>query len=101
MVFEDADLDSAVEGVVNAIWYNQGQVCCAGSRLLVQVGMLFGKVLALGTNVACVKECVYDKFIKKIKRRMDNLRVGDCLDKCSDIGAINSQRQLETIQVCG
>mmetsp|Transcript_3575 Transcript_3575/g.11111 ORF Transcript_3575/g.11111 Transcript_3575/m.11111 type:complete len:845 (-) Transcript_3575:233-2767(-) len=79
MVFEDADLDSAVEGVVNAIWFNQGQVCCAGSRLLVQ-------------------ECVYDAFLAKLKRRMDHLRVGDSLDKCSDIGAINSKRQLETVQ---
>jgi aldehyde dehydrogenase (NAD+) len=79
LVFEDADLDSAVEGVVNAIWFNQGQVCCAGSRLLVQ-------------------ECVFDSFLAKLKRRMDHLRVGDSLDKCSDIGAINSERQLETVQ---
>ncbi|MGH9607003.1 MAG: aldehyde dehydrogenase family protein, partial [Terracidiphilus sp.] len=69
VVFDDADLDSAVEGLVDAIWFNQGEVCCAGSRLLVQ-------------------ESVYDAFTKKVKRRMDNLRLGNPLDKCIDIGAV-------------
>jgi len=69
IVFDDADLDSAVEGVVDAIWLNQGQVCCAGSRLLVQEG-------------------VADKFLNKIKTRMKTLRVGDPMDKSIDIGAI-------------
>lgn len=79
IIFDDADLDSAVEGLVDAIWFNQGQVCCAGSRLLVQEG-------------AAPK--VYDK----IKRRMANLRLGDPLDKCIDIGAIIDPVQLETIK---
>eukprot|EP01104_Vermistella_antarctica_P000578 TRINITY_DN10730_c0_g1_i1.p1 TRINITY_DN10730_c0_g1~~TRINITY_DN10730_c0_g1_i1.p1 ORF type:complete len:819 (-),score=226.07 TRINITY_DN10730_c0_g1_i1:124-2556(-) len=79
LVFEDADLDAAVEGVVDAIWYNAGQVCCAGSRLLVQ-------------------ESVYDLFLAKLKTRMDHLRIGSCLDKCTDVGAINSERQLNTIK---
>lgn len=78
LVFEDADLDGAVEGVVDAIWFNQGQVCCAGSRLLVQ-------------------ENIADKFIEKLKRRMANLRVGDPLDKAVDIGAIVDQTQWDTI----
>src|SRR6478736_6876656 len=78
VVFEDADLDSAVEGAVDAIWFNQGQVCCAGSRLLVQ-------------------ESVADRFIAKLKTRMENLRVGDPLDKVTDIGAIVSPRQREQI----
>jgi aldehyde dehydrogenase (NAD+) len=69
IVFDDADLDSAVEGVVDAIWFNQGQVCCAGSRLLVQEG-------------------VEKRFIDKLKRRMDTLRVGPSLDKGIDLGAI-------------
>src|SRR3990167_1991181 len=69
IVFDDADLDSAVEGVVDAIWFNQGQVCCAGSRLLVQEG-------------------IADRFHDKLKRRMDGLRLGDPLDKCIDVGAI-------------
>jgi len=69
IVFEDADLDSAVEGLVDAIWLNGGQVCCAGSRLLVQEG-------------------VADRFLTKLKRRIDGLRVGDPLDKCIDVGAI-------------
>ena len=72
IVFEDADLDSAVEGVVDAIWFNQGQVCCAGSRLLVQ-------------------ESIEKKFIKKLKQRMEKLRVGNPLDKSIDIGAIVAQ----------
>ncbi len=78
IVFDDADLDSAVEGLVDAIWFNQGQVCCAGSRLLVQEGAA-------------------DRFHAKLKRRMDNLRIGDPLDKCIDIGAIVDPVQLETI----
>lgn len=69
MIFDDADLDSAVEGLVDAIWFNQGQVCCAGSRLLVQ-------------------ESVAQEVYGKIKRRMENLRVGDPTDKAIDIGAI-------------
>jgi aldehyde dehydrogenase (NAD+) len=78
IVFEDADLDGAVEGVVDAIWFNQGQVCCAGSRLLVQ-------------------ENVAQRFIGKLKARMQNLRVGDPLDKAIDIGAIVDQTQWDTI----
>jgi aldehyde dehydrogenase (NAD+) len=78
IVFDDADLDSAVEGVVDAIWFNQGQVCCAGSRLLVQEG---------------VAERCYDK----LKRRMETLRVGEPLDKSIDIGAIVAKVQLERI----
>ena len=79
IVFDDADLDSAVEGVVDAIWFNQGQVCCAGSRLLVQ-------------------EAVAEKFIARLKARADKLVVGDPLDKSVDIGAIVDASQLETIQ---
>jgi len=78
IVFDDADLDSAVEGVVDAIWFNQGQVCCAGSRLLVQEG-------------------VADKMIKKLRARMEKLRVGDPLDKAVDIGAIVAPVQLKQI----
>src|SRR5687767_6258579 len=72
VVFEDADLDSAVEGVVDAIWFNQGQVCCAGSRLLLQ-------------------ESIADRFLEKLRRRMDTLRVGHPLDKSIDIGALVAQ----------
>ena len=79
IVFEDADLDSAVEGVVDAIWFNQGQVCCAGSRLLLQ-------------------ESISEKFIDKLKRRMETLRVGNPLDKSIDIGAIVSDSQLKKIK---
>ena len=79
IVFDDADIDSAVEGVVDAIWFNQGQVCCAGSRLLVQ-------------------EAVADKFLEKLKDRAEKLVVGDPLDKSTDIGAIVDASQLETIQ---
>lgn len=79
IVYEDADLDAAVEGVVDAIWFNQGQVCCAGSRLLIQEG-------------------VAAKFIAKLKRRMDTLRVGDPLDKSVDVGAIVASVQLRRIQ---
>jgi aldehyde dehydrogenase (NAD+) len=69
IVCDDADLDAAVEGLVDAIWFNQGQVCCAGSRLLVEEG-------------------VSEKFIGKIKRRLETFRIGDPLDKCIDMGAI-------------
>jgi aldehyde dehydrogenase (NAD+) len=79
IVFDDADLDSAVEGLVDAIWFNQGQVCCAGSRLLVQEG-------------------VADRFYAKLKRRMDGLRIGDPLDKCIDVGAIVDPVQLDAIR---
>ncbi len=79
VVFEDADLNSAVEGVVDAIWFNQGQVCCAGSRLLVQ-------------------ENVEKRFIDKLRARMEKLRVGDPLDKATDIGAIVAPSQLEEIK---
>ncbi len=78
IVFEDADLDSAVEGLVDAIWFNQGQVCCAGSRLIVQEG-------------------IADAFYAKLKTRMANLRAGDPLDKSIDIGAIVDPVQLKTI----
>ena len=79
IVFEDADLDSVVEGVVDAIWFNQGQVCCAGSRLLVQ-------------------ESIAERLYNKIKRRMEKLRVGNSLDKSIDIGAIVAPVQLKTIE---
>jgi aldehyde dehydrogenase (NAD+) len=79
IVFDDADLDSAVEGVVDAIWFNQGQVCCAGSRLLVQEG-------------------VAEKMYAKLKARMEKLRVGDPLDKAVDIGAIVAPVQLQRIE---
>ena len=78
IVFDDADLDSAVEGLVDAIWFNQGQVCCAGSRLLVH-------------------EPVADRFYAKLRARMDKLRVGDPLDKSIDVGAIVDPAQLQTI----
>lgn len=78
IVFEDADLDSVVEGLVDAIWFNQGQVCCAGSRLLVQ-------------------ESVAEKLYTKIRARMETLRVGDALDKNIDIGAIVDEVQVNTI----
>ncbi|MEH6610543.1 MAG: aldehyde dehydrogenase family protein [Halioglobus sp.] len=79
IVFEDADLDSAVEGLVDAIWFNQGQVCCAGSRLLVQ-------------------ESVAEKLIKKVQRRLENFRVGDPLDKTVDMGAIVDPIQRDRIE---
>jgi aldehyde dehydrogenase (NAD+) len=79
IVFEDADLDSAVEGLVDAIWFNQGEVCCAGSRLLVQ-------------------ESIEEVFIAKVKARMAKLRVGDPLDKSVDIGALVAPVQVERIQ---
>ncbi len=78
IVFDDADIDSAVEGLVDAIWFNGGQVCCAGSRLLVQEG-------------------IADRFYAKLKRRMDGLRLGDPLDKCIDMGAIVHPAQLARI----
>jgi aldehyde dehydrogenase (NAD+) len=79
IIFDDAPLDQAVEGIVNGIYFNQGHVCCAGSRLLVQ-------------------ESIYEQVIAKLKRRMGTLRVGDPLDKNTDVGAINSQQQLEKIK---
>jgi aldehyde dehydrogenase (NAD+) len=79
IVFADAPLDQAVEGIVNAIWFNQGHVCCAGSRLLVE-------------------ESIADRLITKLKDRIATLRVGDPLDKNTDIGAINSKRQLDKIR---
>jgi aldehyde dehydrogenase (NAD+) len=79
IVFDDAPLDQAVEGIVGGIFFNQGHVCCAGSRLLVQ-------------------ESVYDEVIDKLKRRMSTLRLGDPLDKNTDIGAINSSEQLARIK---
>ncbi len=78
IVFEDADLDAAVEGVVDAIWFNQGEVCCAGSRLLVQEG-------------------IADRFYAKLRKRLESLRVGDPLDKSSDVGAIVSAGQVKRI----
>src|ERR1035437_2861225 len=79
IVFEDADLDSVVEGVVDAIWFNQGQVCCAGSRLLVQEG-------------------VAERLYAKLRARMETLRLGSPLDKAVDMGAIVSPVQLERIR---
>ncbi len=79
IIFEDAAIDQAVEGIVNAIFFNQGHVCCAGSRLFVQ-------------------ESVADLVIEKLKRRMETLIVGNPLDKNTDIGAINSKKQLKTIE---
>jgi acyl-CoA reductase-like NAD-dependent aldehyde dehydrogenase len=79
IVFEDAPIDQTVEGIVNGIFFNQGHVCCAGSRLLVQ-------------------ESVYDEVLARLKRRMSTLRVGDPLDKNTDVGAINSAEQLARIR---
>jgi aldehyde dehydrogenase (NAD+) len=79
IVFDDAPVDQAVEGIVNGIFFNQGHVCCAGSRLLVQ-------------------ESIADELLEKLKRRMSTLRVGDPLDKNTDIGAINSAEQLAKIR---
>ena len=78
IIFEDAPIDQAVEGIINGIFFNQGHVCCAGSRLFVQEG-------------------IADTVIRKLKARMESLIVGDPLDKNADIGAINSKGQLETI----
>jgi aldehyde dehydrogenase (NAD+) len=79
IVFEDAALDQAVEGVISGIFFNQGHVCCAGSRLLLE-------------------ESVAPLFVQKLKRRMKQLRVGDPMDKNTDVGAINSAEQLERIR---
>ena len=79
VIFDDAALDQAVEGIINGIYFNQGHVCCAGSRLLVQ-------------------ESIYEATIDKLKRRLSTLRVGDPLDKNPDVGAINSAQQLEKIK---
>ncbi|ATG37184.1 aldehyde dehydrogenase [Phaeobacter piscinae] len=78
IVFDDADIDSAIEGLVDAIWFNQGQVCCAGSRLLVQEG-------------------IAERFHRKLRTRMDKLRIGNPLDKSIDVGAIVDPVQLTTI----
>jgi aldehyde dehydrogenase (NAD+) len=78
IVFDDAPIDQAVEGIVSGIFFNQGQVCCAGSRLLVQ-------------------ENVHDEVVERLKRRLSTLRLGDPLDKNTDVGAINSAQQLKTI----
>src|SRR5438874_9339595 len=79
IIFDDAALDQAVEGIINGIYFNQGHVCCAGSRLLVQ-------------------ESIYEPVVEKLKRRLTTLRVGDPLDKNTDVGAINSKQQLDKIQ---
>ena len=79
IVFDDADIDSAVEGLVDAIWFNQGQVCCAGSRLLLQ-------------------ESISERFHQKLKRRMAKLRVGNPMDKCVDIGAMVDPAQLRHVR---
>jgi aldehyde dehydrogenase (NAD+) len=78
IVFDDADIDSAIEGLVDSIWFNQGQVCCAGSRLLVH-------------------ETIAKKFYKKLKFRMNRLRIGDPLDKSIDMGAIVDPKQLKAV----
>ena len=78
VIFEDAPLDQAIEGVINGIFFNQGHVCCAGSRLLLQ-------------------ESIHDRFVDKLKRRLSTLRVGDPMDKNTDVGAINSRAQLDKI----
>jgi len=80
IIFEDAPIDQAVEGIINAIFFNQGHVCCAGSRLYVQEG-------------------VADEVIAKLQKRMESLIVGDPLDKNTDIGAINSKMQLDKIKM--
>jgi aldehyde dehydrogenase (NAD+) len=79
IIFEDAAIDQAVEGIINGIYFNQGHVCCAGSRLFVQ-------------------ESVYDEVISKLKFRIETLVVGDPLDKNTDVGAINSREQLNTVK---
>jgi aldehyde dehydrogenase (NAD+) len=78
VIFEDAAIDQAIEGVVNGIFFNQGHVCCAGSRLFVQ-------------------ESIHDRFVDKLKGRLSTLRVGDPMDKNTDVGAINSRQQLDKI----
>jgi aldehyde dehydrogenase (NAD+) len=79
IVFDDAPIDQAIEGIVNGIFFNQGHVCCAGSRLLVQ-------------------ENIHDEVVERLKLRLSTLRLGDPLDKNTDIGAINSKEQLERIR---
>ncbi|MBY6162563.1 aldehyde dehydrogenase family protein [Mameliella alba] len=79
IVFEDADIDSAVEGLVDAIWFNQGQVCCAGSRLIVQEG-------------------IAEAFHDRLRARMDKLRIGNPLDKCIDVGALVDPEQLRRVE---
>jgi aldehyde dehydrogenase (NAD+) len=79
IVFEDADIEAAVEGVVDAVWFNQGQVCCAGTRLLVQEGL-------------------YDRFISRLKKRMETLRIGDPLDKSNDMGPLVDPVQLQRVK---
>jgi len=79
VIFDDAALDGAIEGIINGIYFNQGHVCCAGSRLLVQ-------------------ESIHEPLVAKLKRRLTTLRVGDPLDKNTDVGAINSQGQLDQIR---
>ena len=79
IVFDDAPMEQAIEGIVNGIFFNQGHVCCAGSRLLVQ-------------------ENVHDEVVERLKRRLSTLRVGDPLDKNTDVGAINSRAQLDRIR---
>jgi len=79
IVFDDAPIDQAIEGIVNGIFFNQGHVCCAGSRLLVQ-------------------ESIHDELVDRLKSRLSTLRLGDPLDKNTDIGAINSREQLERIR---
>src|SRR5690606_27814740 len=78
IIFEDASIDQAIEGIISGIYFNQGHVCCAGSRLFVQ-------------------ESVLDEVIRRLEWRMKSLRVGDPLDKNTDVGAINSKAQLATI----
>ena len=79
IVFDDCALDQAVEGIVNGIYFNQGHVCCAGSRLFAQ-------------------ESIYEPLVEKLKKRLETLRVGDPLDKNTDVGAINSKMQLDRIK---
>lgn len=78
IVFADSDLDAAVEGIINSIFFNKGEVCCAGSRLLVEEG-------------------VADLLIQKLQRRMTSMRVGPALDKCTDIGPLNSKQQFDKV----
>jgi len=80
IIFEDAPMDQAIEGIINGIFFNQGHVCCAGSRLLVQ-------------------ESIHELVVTKLHRRMQTLRLGDPLDKNTDVGAINSKAQLEKIEM--
>src|SRR5256884_9881140 len=79
IVFEDAPIDQAVEGIINGIYFNQGHVCCAGSRLFLQ-------------------ESILEPVVRKLRERIGTLRVGNPLDKNTDVGAINSRAQLEKIQ---